>query len=508
MSKRSKPENNDDVDSNAMEFDDNVDDGDNTMFDPKRLSALKETDPDFYEFLCKNEPEMVGAKEEVQDDEEMGWDLGDDIEAGDVIAIKKLIASAKEGDDVAQLHSVKLFVDAVKEKQIESASDYEAIMNFAVTEMPTLFSKKKGLFKIYMRGVVLALKNISDNNISKVFISIIDSNAQKFAIGEEYSKTINVLCQHVFAVHDDLHEISTTTLLNVFKYVKSDPARIEKGLRYILGGYMKMCKQYSRWNVELFEEVQTIIKKITAYNSKATANIMFDFIKQMGLVLRSVTTTNSLKTVCSFGFIKTLEIIGVVLKSNTDNKIQQLIHPFCQISNSVLDVVVGNTHLPVILDVSRIVIDLASPRVFVNPIPALLNALQGLSVVVLKPQDKKKGSKSKREKVDYDITYSLQIEKSDLKNVDFIGMVINSLLESIEKYFNIYKSSIAFPELAGLALITLKKMTKESKLVVFNNKVNAYVKKLQKSVDVLKQKRSMIDFGPFDVTKVSEFENN
>ncbi|BFU23884.1 nucleolar complex protein 2 family protein, putative [Entamoeba histolytica HM-1:IMSS-B] len=508
MPKRNQPE------LDVKEFDDgdeneSVNEEEEEMFDKNKLKELKEKDPDFYEFMLKNDPTMF--QEEEVNDEEMGWTMPDTEEQGDLATTQQVIENAKKGNDSALLQSVLLFVDAVQEKRIETASDYEAIMTFAVDELPKLIKNKKGMFKIYMRGVVLALKNIDEPTILHVFIDIIKENADKYAISDSYSKCISSLSVFAFNYKSVLRSIAIETMMAVIKASRKDENRMEKSLRIIFGNYMKSCKQFSRNTSDLFNESQQFIKKISLFNMKATYNILFEYIRNIALSTKNCNTDlNAFKSVCSFGCIKTFEIIAICLKANVDEKVTQLYHPFCQLLCGLLNFVKGITHFPVVLHFIQILNSVVSEKLFVSPIPPILVAFEQLSQIKPKPSSAEQGSskKSKKEYEEIDFSYSLQISKEETRNSDFIVSATNALIKELTNYFNIFNKSIALPELACQCISSLKKITKQCKIVVLNNKINTFIQKLNKNIEVIKQKRNGIDFGPFDVTKVMEFESN
>ena len=104
--------------------------------------------------------------------------------------------------------------------------------------------------------------------------------------------------------------------------------------------------------------------------------------------------------------------------------------------------------------------------------------------------------------------YLLTIQHDQLREINFIVSALDALLKQLQCYFDVYKHSIAFPELTCQCVMMLKKIMKASKIVLLNNKINAFVQKLSKDVESVKQKRNNIDFGPFDMLSVAEFEQN
>ena len=487
-----------------------------------KLQELKEKDPDFYEFMLKNDPTLFEEEEDLND-EDMGWTLPEGGEEGETHEIDDIINKAKNGNDQALLQMVRLFVDCVKERQVNTAEDYQTIMEFAVDGLPELIEKKKGMFTIYMRGVIFALKHIDEKEIIHIFIDIISKNAVKYAISEVYTKCISALTIYAFDFKDKLNRtLALETIFNIIKCVKKDDNRVEKGFKAVFAGYMKACKHFSRQTIEEFTESQNMIKKISLMNVKATYNILFEFIKDLSIAIKNYNSDQSaFKNICSFGCIKTFEIIALCLKSTTDEKIMQLYHPFCQILCGILNFVEGNAHVPIILHFVKIVNMIVSPSLFVSPVPAILLAIEQLASLSPRPYEDKsevhqgKGKKGKGKKAGkqgkmdiemIDFEFMLTIQHEQIRDISFIISALEALLHELSVYFEVYKHSIAFPELTCQCLSMLKKLSRASKIVLLNNKINSFVQKLSKDVEASKQKRNTIDFGPFDTLKVAEFE--
>ncbi len=73
---------------------------------------------------------------------------------------------------------------------------------------------------------------------------------------------------------------------------------------------------------------------------------------------------------------------------------------------------------------------------------------------------------------------------------------------SLTEFFNLYATSIAFPELAFPAIMELKKFHKTCKVKVFSNKLKQLIEQLSKNSDFINAQRKDVEFDPANLTNV------
>lgn len=81
----------------------------------------------------------------------------------------------------------------------------------------------------------------------------------------------------------------------------------------------------------------------------------------------------------------------------------------------------------------------------------------------------------------------------------------DQIVELVSEFFVLYCKSVAFPELAIPAVITLKRFTKRSNISKFNRQLLTLLDKIDANAKFIEQKRANIDFGPTNRDQVNNF---
>ncbi|ELP87358.1 nucleolar complex protein, putative [Entamoeba invadens IP1] len=525
-----------DGETDVMNFEDVSSDDEaesgSTMMDKTKLEELKEKDPDFYQFMLKNDPKLFSIEKET--DAEMGWAIDNEaqIEQEAKEKIQEVLDEAEKGDPNALHQATLLFYDAVQERRIDNPADYELVMTFAIEKLPELVINKVNLFKMYMRGVTDALLNISDQSIVTIFIQIIEQYKDKFAACDFFAKVIKSLSLYGFDYFADVRSQALITLLNLMEINKKKDEAFAKGLRVIIGSFMENAKRYSELTKDGFEESNSVVQKVVKMNEKAAYNSFFEVIRQLGLSTNSVieSAKSKMDLLVSFSFIKTIELIASCLNNGKEVKFVQLKYPVCEIINAVLSYLNGTNYTPAILHISKVLLMLATPQNYTSPVPYLLKALNFLSMIYIRGGDIKTVNSTKLKAKDiknkiggtfgkaelsrnktkafseFEFEYSLMSTNDDERNPSYVKNATDIIFKQFDEFYAIYKHSIAFPELVCNTVKSLKKIIRSSKIVFLVEQCKVYVAKLMKMSDAVKAKRKNVSFGPFDLNKVDEFE--
>jgi nucleolar complex protein 2 len=104
-----------------------------------------------------------------------------------------------------------------------------------------------------------------------------------------------------------------------------------------------------------------------------------------------------------------------------------------------------------------------------------------------------------------DFEHSIRAGKSYLGTRVYQEGVCEQFVELTSEFLVLHSKSIAFPELAIPAIITLKRFYKRSKNIKFNKLLQKLVEKIDENTKFIEQHRSKVDFGPTDRVRVAAF---
>lgn len=115
----------------------------------------------------------------------------------------------------------------------------------------------------------------------------------------------------------------------------------------------------------------------------------------------------------------------------------------------------------------------------------------------------KAGKRTNLQPVDFD--HSIKVSQQYLGTKVYQDGLCEQVLDLTGEFFAVYAKSVAFPELATPAILSIRRYTKRSKNVRFNRQLNQLVEKLTANSTFIASKRLGIEYGPANKIEVLLF---
>jgi len=236
----------------------------------------------------------------------------------------------------------------------------------------------------------------------------------------------------------------------------------------------------------------------------------FVYIRQIAIHLKECyENKKNKKTVESVYNWQTFHSIRVWVKLLCANPNQQdlwlLGLPIVQLIHGIMSLVPTPRYYPLRIHYLHLLNEMAQSRVKSTK-PFFLNSLSYILEMLTYPFFHK-NIKPWSGKPQY-FTYTLKAPEKILQTYAFYEAVMREVLELIVTYFDCYKKSVTFPELALPALVQLKQFLQTCQPSPFPSKIKQYVEILDEHSKVILSHRNLANFNPSDEHKVSSFMAN
>lgn len=97
------------------------------------------------------------------------------------------------------------------------------------------------------------------------------------------------------------------------------------------------------------------------------------------------------------------------------------------------------------------------------------------------------------------------ISQADRVSLCTTDHTLSQVIELLAEHLSLWSCSIAFPELAHLPLLHLRKFGKQCKVERFRTSSRALADALERNMAFVSQRRQQVDFSPKDTAQVNTF---
>lgn len=116
---------------------------------------------------------------------------------------------------------------------------------------------------------------------------------------------------------------------------------------------------------------------------------------------------------------------------------------------------------------------------------------------------KNKGKPSTLKPLDFKL--NIRAPNMYLGSKSYHNSLVDQLMNYLYDYFNVYATSICFPELTVPTIVQLKRLIKNSTDYNLNKQVGVFLEKLEENSRFVVSKRQGVEFGPKDVVMCLDF---
>ncbi|KAI8878527.1 Noc2-domain-containing protein [Backusella circina FSU 941] len=531
----------------------------------KQLEELKERDPEFYEYLQKendgllefeeSDTEMKDEDDEVYSDmEENGLEENGVADLPvldkktfaewskrvttkqDLKAFKKILAAfrtaarmSEENDDIT--FSIK----------IEDPNVFHKVIVFTLQNAPTFFAhhlkpKKengpptsavrwpyfKTIVKSYLSNLYHLLRNLTDVNMLRMAIREAEKSTPYWVcfdrLTREYLKTL----LNAFSSLSSSDSVRVQSFLAIKSIaLASVPAKKEAKvqgyldicLKNIYLTFIKNCKNTNVHSLPVINLMRNLAAQLYGINPVLSYQQGFVYIRQLAIHLRAAMknrTTKNHNMVYNWQYIHCIDFWADVLNSYSgpmvDEDGDEEESPLKSLIYPLVQVAIGVIQL------------VPTPQHYplrfhvlkcLNSIIHNTGVFVPLATYVLEvlesPVATERAKASSGLPLEWDIV--LKVHKKIIRGRVYQDDVLEQCAKALKNYYDEYSSHLSFPEMVDADIVTIKRYVKKSSSMKGKEKLNKLIKELDAKANFIRQQREKINFSPKDEDKVLEFNN-
>ncbi|BGP02858.1 hypothetical protein RTG_03010 [Rhodotorula toruloides ATCC 204091] len=240
--------------------------------------------------------------------------------------------------------------------------------------------------------------------------------------------------------------------------------------------------------------------------------LAFSYIRSLAVLLRKGVkdaSKEAFKSVYNWQFVHAVDFWSIVLSTAGDKQrvaevgespLQQLLYPLIQVALGAIRLVPTSRYYPLRFHLIRSLLRIVSRTGTYIPLAA------SLFEILDSPELTKRNKPSTLKPLDWD--YYLKCPTAYQRTRVYADALVEELVYLLTEYYGALSTSIAFPELALPAIVTLRRhakkasTAKQGKLVA---SVKQLVEKLESNTKWIEQRREKVEFAPNKRDKVDRF---
>ncbi|KAI5071127.1 hypothetical protein GOP47_0013378 [Adiantum capillus-veneris] len=511
----------------------------------RQLEKLKEKDPEFFKFLEEHDKELL----EFSDEEEKG---ADDTKEALPKDSSKDLSQVDESSSRLTTTLVDAWCRVIKEEHhmgtvfnllrayrtachygdgeeeafankysIASSHVFNKVMFFTLSEMDHVFRKILGidakdgfvfepekisrwkkvepLVKSYFGNTLHILTQMTDNQMISFTLKRLKASTCFLGALPRFARKYLKVALHFWGRGEG--SVSLVSFLFVREMaLLLGTDQLDACLKGIYKEYAANSKFVTASAFPRIRFMVNCVVELYGVDLAAAYQQAFVFIRQLAIILRNaltMKTKESYKHVYSWQFINCLELWVQVLCTYADKKdLQPLVYPLTQIISGVAHLVPTTRFFPLRMHCIQLLNRLAAATGMYIPVSALL-----LDMLEFKELSKTPTGVGKS--VDFGCV--LKISKPNLKTRAFQDECIAATIEQLSEHLRQWSYSVAFPELAVVPLLGLRRFAKATKVDRFKRQVKQLVDQIEQNIEYVGRKRDGVNFSPKDSQLVASF---
>ncbi|KAI9354648.1 Noc2p family-domain-containing protein [Pilaira anomala] len=537
----------------------------------KELEELKERDPEFYDYLQKEDGDLLGfgesddgeeeeedmdEQEEFSDMEEPEEKMMDDIPVLTKSTLNEWIDAIKSNND---FKTFKKLLSAFKTASRMSEEDDKITFTLKI-EDPSVFSKVitstlrlapivfghhlkpkrengspmtsnrwaffKSYVKSYLNNLLHLLRNLTDPDMLRMTIREAEKVTNLYVcfdrLAKEYLKTLlnawsNLGSSDSVRMQSFLG-IKSLSLVTIpaNKDTKSRPqGYLDLCLKNVYLTFVKNCKNTNLHTLPVINLMRNLAVQLYGINLTLSYQQGFVYIRQLAIHLRQAMKVRSTKNhnmVYNWQYIHCIDFWSDVLNAYAvpmvDEDGDQVESPMKALIYPLTQVAVG-------------VIQLIPTAQFY---PLRFHVLRSLNSLihntkvfvplatyvleVLEGTVAMEKAKKSTSGLPVEWDLVLKVHKKNIHGRYYQDDVLDQCAKALKNYYKEYSNHIAFPEMVDADIIAIKRFVKQSKSIKGKDKLNTLAKELEAKAKFIRQQRAKINFCPQDEAEIEQFNKD
>ncbi|XP_063916368.1 nucleolar complex protein 2 homolog [Zophobas morio] len=526
------------------------------------LSKLKDTDPEFYNFLQENDKKLLEfnvSDDEIEegddDDEETNnaphklpqelevasdeSDFEDEEKVKDkgTVTLKMLRnwESAIQKDTsnksitavIQAFHAALLTVSSEDEQEpcqykVEGAAAFNGVIQLCVIHLgPALqrflgladrskqpphkckkFVKIKGILKDYFMDLSKLLSGVTSTNIQTVLLKHLHFMSPFVVSYPNITKSILKRLISIWGTADE--GVRVLAFLCILRITNDQKSKfLDTVLKAMYMTYVKNSKFVSVGSLAAINFMRRSLVEMFALDATVAYQHVFLYIRQLAIHLRNAITVNkkeNVQAVYNWQYINSLKLWGNFLSANCHKpQLHQLVYPFVQVCLGVLKLVPTTQYYPLRFHVVQILMDLSRDiSVFVPILPFILEVLTSYDF-------NKKHQKVSMKPLQF--TCLLRASKSQMMENGFKDSIIEAVYGLLLEYLASYSHSISYPDLSLLCVIEIKQFLKKCNNANYNRKIKQLMEKIEQNSQFIETERNKVTLNITDFKQIQGWES-
>ncbi|KAI9159284.1 Nucleolar Complex 2 protein [Blastocladiella emersonii ATCC 22665] len=527
--------------SDDDEEDAEAEDADEASKHKRELEKLKESQPEFYQFLLENDSGLLdfdNSDHELEDDaadaesaqfiqeaaakaktvitkELIGeWekDLDAKVTTNNIKRIVVAFRSAVQGDKDSETLGFSIGSTTVHRKIIILAFKHVPVyLTGLLGTSPTVASSPKwkkvsAMVKVFVTNALKLLKDLTDASMVEFLLQELHSCVRYLLAFPRVSKDYFRLLLSLWGTSQHDH-LRVKAFASIRYLAETHPKKfLEPALK---GTYMMFVKTCRRTTVHTLPTINLLTRcAAEAYGLDADMSYQFAFIyiRQLAIHLRNAMaakTKESYKLVYQWQYVHSLRFWASILITyaprGAKHPLAALVYPLVQVMSGVIRLVPTPHYHPLHLHLLASLTDIARVcGVYIPLAPYYQAILDGTTADA-------KAKKSTLKPL-YLPTYircpkqyaGTRVYASNVRNAVYMGQL---------RYLAALSANIAFPELTIPVVVGLKAQLKATKDPAWHKTVQGFLDKIDENRKFIAAKRQAADVAPCDANALVNFMN-
>ncbi|KAI8977887.1 Noc2p family-domain-containing protein [Pilobolus umbonatus] len=528
----------------------------------KQMDELKERDPEFYEYLQKEDNTLLefGEESEAEDEDQLEQneeeEEEEEEEVGTVVPVLKMKSVDQWIQFISKSNDIKHFkklLSAFKTAarmseeddtitfawKIESPEVFHKVITSTLHYAPIIFghhlkpkkengspitsprwSSLKSAVKAYVNNLVHLIKNLTDPNMLRLTIREAEKFTVYIACFDRYAKDYLKALLNIWASLGS----SDTVRIQSFLAIKSlavapypsgkdskDESYLDLCLKNVYLTFVKHCKNTNMHTLPTINLLRNLASQLYGIDPVMSYQQGFVYIRQLAIHLRTAMKTRSTKNhnmVYNWQYVHCIDFWADVLNAYASPMIneegEEVESPLKALIYPFVQVSVGVIQLIPTAQYYPLRFHILKTlnSLIANTsvyIPIATYVLEVLEGSIARDRAHKTNS------MPLDWNTNLRIHKKNIHSHIYQDEVLEQCAIALKDYYKHYSHHISFPEMVDADIIALRRFLKQSKSIKGKEKLRVLTKDLEAKANFVRQKRALISFAPQDKEQVMKF---
>ncbi|EZA53701.1 Nucleolar complex protein 2-like protein [Ooceraea biroi] len=529
----------------------------------KSLKKLKDTDPEFYDFLKKNDKNLLDFKMSDDEDDDDDFSINNDDmdipdekleacvasddsdyqpeEGGTEGSLKKKItiqllktwqqeiqtdkstSTIKHAIDAfhAALESVAVSPDDSTLYKVEGGVAFNGVMELCVMYLPDAlkrflkldsesheahkskrFAKVRGILKLYLTDLIKLLQSVTSSSILMVLLKHL---RQMLPYTQSFSSLTKPLLKILLELWSTGEEtVRVVSFLNILRITTSHKESIlEKLLKTMYVKYVQNSKFVSADTLPGINFMKNSLIEIYLFDHNLSYHHAFLYIRQLAIHLRNAVTLKkkeNFQAVYNWQYINSLRLwTDLVNKTKANSALRSLLYPLVQIIIGTIKVIPTAQYYPLRFHCAQMLINISKETNVYIPVLPFL--LELLETFDFNKKHKTVGLKPTP------LIYILRLSKSQLEENTCRDNVLETVYQLILEYSANESNKMYFPDLYIPCIIHLKAFLKKCHVAAYCRKMKHLLGLIEENRKFILSKRSTIHLELHNMENATELEN-